>query len=139
LHHIAEVADHELRIVAAGIDVKLVGDAAWREQLSPVRYNRRMADSVIHISEEEAVRDFASVLARVRAGAEVVIESEGSKSPAAVIHLPVPARRSISECIALARRHEEETGESPVLDPDFAADVEEVIRNREPWNPPAWD
>jgi hypothetical protein len=27
-----------------------------------------MADSVIHISEEEAARDFASVLARVQAG-----------------------------------------------------------------------
>jgi len=98
-----------------------------------------MADPVIHISEEEAVRDFASVLARVRAGAEVVIESEGSKSPAAVIHLPVPAGRSISECIALARSHKEETGEPPVLDPDFAADVEEIIRNRKPWNPPKWD
>ena len=98
-----------------------------------------MADRVIHISEEEAASDFASVLARVRAGVEVVIESEGGKLPVAVIHLPVPARRTISECIALAKKHEEETGESPVLDPDFAADVEEIIRNRKPWNPPAWD
>jgi antitoxin (DNA-binding transcriptional repressor) of toxin-antitoxin stability system len=98
-----------------------------------------MADPVIHISEEEAVRDFASVLARVRAGAEVVIESEGGESPAAVIHLPGPPRRSISECIALARSHKEETGESPVLDPEFAADVEEIVRKRKPWKPPAWD
>ena len=98
-----------------------------------------MADHVIHISEEEAASDFASVLDRVRAGAEVVIESEGGKLPVAVIHLPVPLRRTISECIALAEKHEEETGESPVLDPDFAADVEEIIRNRKPWNPPAWD
>ena len=105
--------------------------------MPPVRYNRRMADPVIHISEEEAARDFASVLARVRAGAEVLIEKDAR--PVAVIHLPVPARRSISECVALARKHEEEIGESPVLDPDFAADVEEIIRNRKPWNPPAWD
>jgi antitoxin (DNA-binding transcriptional repressor) of toxin-antitoxin stability system len=94
-----------------------------------------MADRVIHISEAEAASDFASVLARVRAGAEVVIESEVGKLPVAVIHPPVPARRSISECIALAKKHEEETGRSPILDPDFAADVEEIIRNRQPWNP----
>jgi hypothetical protein len=98
-----------------------------------------MADHVIHISEEEAASDFASVLARVRAGAEIVIESEGGKLPVAVIHLPVPPRRSISECIQLAKKHEEERGESPVLDSDFAADVEKIIRDRKPWNPPAWD
>ena len=98
-----------------------------------------MSDHVIRISEEEAASDFASVLARVRAGAEIIIESEGGKLPVAVIHLPVPLRRTISECIALAKKHEEETGESPVLDPDFAADVEEIIRDRKPWNPPAWD
>ena len=98
-----------------------------------------MADHVIHISEGEAASDFASVLAHVRAGAEVIIESEGGKLPVAVIHPPVPLRRTISECIALAKSHERETGESPVLDPDFAADVEEIIRNRQPWNPPAWD
>ena len=34
-----------------------------------------MADPVIHISEEEAARDFAGVMARVRAGVEVIIES----------------------------------------------------------------
>ncbi len=96
-----------------------------------------MPDHVIHISEEEAASDFASVLARVRAGAEVVIESD--KLPVAVIHPPVPLRRTISECIALAKKREEETGESPVLDPDFAADVEKIVRNRKPWNPPAWD
>jgi len=57
--------------------------------------------------------------------------------PVAVIHTPVPPRRTISECIALAKNHEEETGEAPVLDADFAADVEEILRNRKPWNPPA--
>ena len=35
-----------------------------------------MADPVIHISEEDAARDFAGLMARVRAGAEVVIESD---------------------------------------------------------------
>ncbi len=91
----------------------------------------------IHMSEAEAARDFAALMARVRAGAEVVIEN--GTLPVAVIHTPVPQRRAISECIALAKKHEEETGEAPVLDADFAADVEEIIRNRKPWNPPTWE
>jgi len=88
------------------------------------------------MSAAEAARDFPALMARVRAGAEVVIED--GTLPVAVIHAPVPPRRAISECIALAKKHEEETGEAPVLDSDFATDVEEIIRNREPWNPPAW-
>jgi antitoxin (DNA-binding transcriptional repressor) of toxin-antitoxin stability system len=91
----------------------------------------------IHISEADAARDLPSLLARVRAGAEIVIESE--KYPPAVLRAADPPRRSISACIELAKKHEEETGEAPVLDADFAADVEEIIRNRQPWNPPSWD
>lgn len=89
------------------------------------------------MSEAEVARDFAAVMARVRAGTEVVIED--GTLPVAVIHAPAdPPRRSISECIALAKKHEEETGKAPVLDSDFAADVEEIVHNRKPWNPPAW-
>ncbi len=89
------------------------------------------------MSEAEVARDFAAVMARVRAGTEVVIED--GTLPVAVIHAPAdPSRRSISECIALAKKHEEETGKAPVLDSDFAADVEEIVHNRKPWNPPAW-
>ncbi len=98
------------------------------------QYNRSAAP-VIHISEAEAASDFASVLARVRAGAEVVIESEGGKLPLAVIHSPVPPRRSISECIALLP--EDSTA---VMDADFAKDVEAAIQShREPLEPPTWD
>ena len=43
--------------------------------------------AVIHISESEAVRDFATVLAHVRAGSEVIIESE--HNPIAVLVAPV--------------------------------------------------
>ena len=100
-------------------------------------YNWGMAKHVIHISEAEAASDFASLLARVRAGAEVVIEN--GERPVAVLHAADPARRSISECIALAKTHEEETGKAPILDPDFAKDVEEIINHRKPWNPPAWE
>ncbi len=92
-----------------------------------------MADHVIHISEAEAASDFASVLARVRAGAEIIIES--GKLPVAVIHPPAPPRRSISEVIALLP--EDSTA---IMDPDFAKDIEEAIEsNREPLQPPAWD
>jgi antitoxin (DNA-binding transcriptional repressor) of toxin-antitoxin stability system len=72
-----------------------------------------MADHVIHISEAEAAGDFAGLLARVRAGAEVVIES--GKLPVAVIHAPVPPRRSISECTALLPEDSTAT-----IDADFA-------------------
>ncbi len=73
----------------------------------------------------------------VQAGAEVVIEPDAQ--PFAVIRAAAPVRRTISECIALAEAHEKETGHAPVLDPDFAADVEEIVRNRKPWNPRSWE
>jgi hypothetical protein len=53
--------------------------------------------------------------------------------------MAVTPDRTLSECIVLAKKHEEESGEALVPDPDFAADVEEIIRNRKPRNPPAWD
>ena len=93
--------------------------------------------AVIHISEAEAARDFAAVMAHVRAGAEVVIDRDSSS--VAVLRAASPHPRTLSECIALARKHETETGQSPVLDPDFAADVAEILDKRKPWNPPAWD
>jgi antitoxin (DNA-binding transcriptional repressor) of toxin-antitoxin stability system len=90
-----------------------------------------MADHVIHISEADAARDFAGLLARVRAGAEVVIES--GNLPVAVIHSPVPPRRSISECIALLPEDSTAT-----IDADFAKDVEAAVEShREPLEPPA--
>mgnify|MGYP002396072264 CR=1 FL=1 len=82
------------------------------------------------------VRDLPAILERVQAGTEVVIERDAQ--PLAVIRAAAPERRTISECIALAEAHERETGDVPVLDPDFAADVEEIVRNRKPWNPPPW-
>jgi antitoxin (DNA-binding transcriptional repressor) of toxin-antitoxin stability system len=92
-----------------------------------------MADHVIHVSEAEAAGNFAGILARVRAGAEVVIES--GKLPIAVIHAPVPPRRSISECIALLPEDSIAT-----IDADFARDVEAAVEShREPLEPPAWD
>lgn len=98
-----------------------------------------MAHRAIHMSEEEAARDFASVLARVREGAEVVIESD-----ARAVAVVRPAcdefrPRLLSESIALAKLHAQELGYEPRMDPDFAADLEEIIKNRRPWNPPTWE
>ena len=92
---------------------------------------------VLHVNEADLVRDLAAILKRVQGGAEVVIERD--EQPLAVIRAAALAPRTISECIALAKAHEEETGDAPTLDPDFAADVEEITRNRKPWNPPTWD
>ena len=101
-------------------------------------YNGLLPKNVIHISEAEAANDFAGLMTRVRAGAEVIIES-GTR-PVAVLHPAEPVRRTISECIALAEAHEEETGKAPVLDPEFAKDVEEIIKShRKAWNPPSWE
>jgi hypothetical protein len=92
---------------------------------------------VIRISEAEAASDFAAIMKLVRAGARIIMEN--GAQPVAVLHAAEPERRSISECIALANAHEEETGKAPVLDPDFAKDVEEIIRHRKPRNTPAWE
>jgi hypothetical protein len=53
----------------------------------------------------------------------------------AVIHAPIPPRRSISECIALLAEDSTAT-----IDADFARDVEAAVEShREPLEPPAWD
>jgi len=61
-----------------------------------------MADRVIHISETEATSNFADVLARVRAGAEVVIES--GTLPVAVVRPPEPHVRLLFRIFAASQR-----------------------------------
>lgn len=93
-----------------------------------------MVKHVIHVSESEATSDFASLLARVRAGTEVVIERDAR--PVAIVHPAEPSVRLLSESLRLAREH----GSTVTLDEDFARDLEEVINSHgEPLNPPAWD
>jgi hypothetical protein len=96
-----------------------------------------MAMAVLHISEAEAARNFAGLMARVRAGVEVVIDDA---SPA--VKLSVVATRPgrlLSESIALAEAHATELGYEPVMDAEFAADMEEIVRNRKPRDTSAWD
>jgi antitoxin (DNA-binding transcriptional repressor) of toxin-antitoxin stability system len=97
-------------------------------------YNSRMAKRVIHISEEEAASECASLMARVRAGEEVIIES--GAQPVAILHPADPPVRLLSESLRLAREH----GSSATLDGDFAEDVEAAVESRgEPLDPPEWD
>ena len=94
--------------------------------------------ATIHIPEAEAARDFHGLLARVRAGEEIVIERESS--PSVVLRVAVkPSGRLLSESIALAEAHAKELGYEPRMDPEFAADLENIIRNRKPRNTSAWD
>ncbi|MGB2590339.1 MAG: hypothetical protein WBG02_03275 [Candidatus Acidiferrum sp.] len=95
-----------------------------------------MAKNVIRVSETEAATtNVATLLAHVRAGAEVVIEN--GERPVAVLRSAEPhPGRLLSESIALAEAH----GSTATLDEDFARDLEDVINShREPLDPPAWD
>jgi prevent-host-death family protein len=93
-----------------------------------------MADHTIHVSEADAASNFGKLLERVRAGAEVVIESD--KLPIAVVRPAEPLVRLLSESLRLAREH----ASTATLDSDYARDVEAGIdSHREPLDPPSWD
>jgi prevent-host-death family protein len=94
-----------------------------------------MAKNVIHVSEAEAANNFASLLERVRAGAEVVIEKDSR--PVAILRpFEEPRVRLLSESLALAKAR----GSTVTLDGDFGRDLEEIINShREPLNPPDCD
>ena len=88
----------------------------------------------LRITEAELVRDIHAVLAKVREGAEVLVEE--NNHAVAVIRSPLPKGRLLSECIALA----EARGSTVTLDEGFMRDVEEGIAGRsQPWNPPSWE
>lgn len=84
-----------------------------------------MAKNVVHISEKEAATTgLATLLAHVRAGAEVVIESDSR--PVAVLRSAEPRPcRLLSESIALA----ETRGSTATLDGDFARDLEAIVNS----------
>jgi antitoxin (DNA-binding transcriptional repressor) of toxin-antitoxin stability system len=93
-----------------------------------------MGKEAIHVSEAEAANDFLSLLARVRAGAEVVIERNAEA--VAVMRPIVPHARLLSESLRLAK----ERGSSVTLDGEFGRDLEAVFgSHREPLTSPAWD
>lgn len=82
-----------------------------------------MGKHVIRISEAEAAAaNIATLLARVRAGAEIIIERDAR--PVAILHAAEPVRRTISECIALLPEDSTAT-----IDPDFSRDVGRAIES----------
>lgn len=91
-----------------------------------------MSMATVHIPEAEAARDLPGLLARVRAGEEIVIEKEAA--PAVVLRVAAerPLRR-LSESLRLAKEH----GSTATLDGGFAHDLEAVINShREPLENP---
>jgi antitoxin (DNA-binding transcriptional repressor) of toxin-antitoxin stability system len=93
-----------------------------------------MSKPAIRVSEAEAANNFPSLLARVRAGAEVVIERDAE--PVAVLRPAAPAVRLLSDSLRLAK----ERGSNATLDDEFSRDLEAVVSShREPLTPPAWD
>src|SRR5271168_2694172 len=75
------------------------------------------AMEIIYISEADAVRDFASVLAHVRAGSEVVIEGEGA---AVAVLIPPTDAEAVS---------------NPEYDAWFRSQVQEALDDRRPGIP----
>ena len=87
----------------------------------------------VHMTEAELARDVHSVLEKVRAGVEVIIEQD--QKPVAVIKTPTGPGRLLSECIALAEAH----GSTATLDENFGKDLEDIIQShREPLDS-RWD
>jgi antitoxin (DNA-binding transcriptional repressor) of toxin-antitoxin stability system len=82
-----------------------------------------MAKSVIHVSEEEAASDFASLMASIRAGAEVIIEENAR--PIAILRPGEASVRLLSESLRLAR----ERGSSATLDDGFSKDLKAVVES----------
>ena len=93
-----------------------------------------MSKPAIRVSEVEAANDFPSLLARVRAGAEVVIERNAEA--VAVLRPAAPKIRLLSESLHQAR----ERGSETTLDGEFGCDLEAAVNSHgEPLIPPAWD
>jgi prevent-host-death family protein len=82
-----------------------------------------MVKNVIHISEAEAASNFAEVLARVRAGVEIVIGDEAR--PVAVVRPAEPHVRLLFESLRLAKEHASRV----TLDEDFVRDLEAAINS----------
>jgi len=96
-------------------------------------YNSTMA--VIHISEADAVRDFASLVSRVRAGEEVHITTDSDVIALSRLLPDEAPRKTLSEAIRRAK----ERNLDVLLDDQFGRDLEQVICNhehegiRDPW------
>lgn len=96
-------------------------------------YDLNMDRNVVYITEAEAIREIASVLARVEKGAEVVVKKDDRA--VAVIHRAPETGRLLSECLALAEAH----GSTVTLDEGFESDLMDVIESRNEPLEARWD
>jgi antitoxin (DNA-binding transcriptional repressor) of toxin-antitoxin stability system len=81
--------------------------------------------AVIEISETEAARDLADLLAKAHAGEDVRIR--GRTGTVAVVPVVEERKKTLSEAIRLAERR----NDNVTLDDQFSRDLETVICNHE--------
>ena len=93
--------------------------------------------ATLHITEAELAKDVHAVLEQVKQGGEVVVEQD--HRPVAVIRSAEDEPRTLSELMALALQREKERGYRLELDEDFAADIEQIVRDRKPWTARSWE
>lgn len=93
-----------------------------------------MSMATTRITEAEAIRDIAGLLARAYRGEEIVIER--GTTGAVVLHKAAerPVRR-LSESLRMAREH----GSTVTLDGNFARDLEAVINSHPESLENPWD
>jgi antitoxin (DNA-binding transcriptional repressor) of toxin-antitoxin stability system len=96
-----------------------------------------MEHDVVHVSSAEVIRDIAAILERVEHGAEVIVEKD-QRAVALIQPAPRPGLL-LSECIALAKEHEETRGYALTTDDDFARDLEEIVARRHEPLESRWD
>lgn len=89
--------------------------------------------ATIHISEAEATSDLPNLLAKVRAGAEVVIDKDASSS--IVLRVATdPSVRRLSESLRMAMQYRS----NATLDAEFALDLDSAVTShleplQSPW------
>jgi hypothetical protein len=96
---------------------------------------------IVHISEEEAARDFGAVLKQARHSDSVVVAwRDGSET--LILHKDVariPERRTIAQAREILRLRRETQGLA-VPDPDMASDMEEIhALYNQPMDMSRWD
>ena len=89
--------------------------------------------ATVRMSEAEVARDLHGLIDRVQQGLEVSIER--NCEVVAVLRSSKRYGRPIDEAIASA----EASGSQVTLDGGFAEDLQAIISERRPWNPPSWD
>lgn len=98
---------------------------------------------MVHISEEEAAKDYGAVLKQAR-GTEAVVVAWSDGSETLIRHQPAaqaqaPERRTVAQAREILRLRRETQGLA-VPDPDFASDMEEVHElYNQPMDMSRWD